>query len=311
VLYAKYVAPGFFISLGLSAIAGLLLGSLYSIYLGLIMGAVAPAVLLNIAHNKNPIIPKIRERYDRAAFEMCAAGGLTMFRRLYSHLPSEPRCRLCLIPFGGLGKILRIQPSRKNPNFCIDCLEGAPVGVHKMEVGILFADIRGFTSWSEEHEPDAVVAELTRFYSIASRVLSKDDALVEFVGDQIMALYLPIFPSLGKRTSEVMLSAATRLIRELEDPKNNFSLQIGIGINSGASVGNVGKGQDKDFTAVGDVVNTTARLQSQAKAGQVVLSREVYESAKAFCPNAKSVSFSVKGKSQPLEAHVFSVSNTS
>ena len=174
-----------------------------------------------------------------------------------------------------------------------------------MEAGLLFADIRGFTAWSEKHTPDAVAAELTRFYAVASRVLSRDDAFVEFVGDQVMALYLPSFPSLRERMPQVMVAAARRLIVELQNPKDEIALPIGVGLHMGvASVGNVGKGQSKDFTAVGDVVNTAARLQSCAKGGQIVLSRQIYEKAGESCLNAEAASLSVKGKSEPLEAYV-------
>lgn len=62
--------------------------------------------------------------------------------------------------------------------------------------------------------------------------------------------------------------------------------------------------QIKDFTAVGDVVNTAARLQSCAKAGQIVISKEIYEKAANSCANAELASLSVKGKSEPLEAYV-------
>src|SRR5207253_7876402 len=138
-----------------------------------------------------------------------------------------------------------------NPNFCTDCLETAPVGAYEREVGILFADVRGFTAWSEQRSPAEVADGLTRFYALASRVLTRDDALVEFVGDQVMALYLPDFPSLGERMPEVMVAAARRLIVELKDPKYEITLPIGVGLHMGvASVGNVGKGEVKDFTAV-------------------------------------------------------------
>src|SRR4029450_7593904 len=111
------------------------------------------------------------------------------------------RWRLCWVPCGGFGKIVGITPSRKNPDFCTDCIEAAPVGTYEKEVGVLFADIRGFTEWSEKRSPAQVTARLTRLYALASRVLTRDDAFVEFSGDQVMALYLPDFPSLGQRTS--------------------------------------------------------------------------------------------------------------
>ena len=174
-----------------------------------------------------------------------------------------------------------------------------------MEVGVLFADIRGFTAWSEAHSSAAATARLTQFYAQASQVLTRDDALVEFVGDQVMALYIPDFPSLGEHTSEVMVSAAKRLLSEIQSPDSVEDLPIGVGVHMGlASVGNVDKGEIKDFTAVGDVVNTAARLQSCAQAGQIVVSDEVYARAPGSCPQAAPASFSVKGKSEPVRAHV-------
>ena len=259
----------------------------------------------SLFHNSNPLTPWFRERDDQLVFHLCRDGGVAPFRRVYRWLPSDPRCRLCLVPFGGVGKLLRIIPSRKNPNFCTDCLETAPVGVHEREVGVLFADIRGFTAWSEKRSPAEVADSLTRFYALASRVLTHDDALVEFIGDQVMALYLPDFPSLGQRTSEVMISAAERLLREVDRQPAGDAMPVGVGIHIGvASVGNVRQGKTKDFTAVGDVVNTAARLQGSALAGQIVVSDEIYARAVGHCPQAEPVSLSLKGKAEPVRAHV-------
>jgi adenylate cyclase len=295
----------------LAGVVAALLTSRVSVVLAIVLGFAVTATLLSLTHNKNLFRvwhqkrDESRKHDDQYLFRICGDGLYTPIRRLYRWMPSDPRCRLCLVPFGGVGRILRIKPSNKNPNFCTDCIESAPVGVHEMEAGLLFADIRGFTAWSEKHTPDAVAAELTRFYAAASRVLSRDDTFVEFVGDQVMALYLPSFPSLRERMPEVMVTAARRLIAELKDPKYEIALPIGVGLHMGmASVGNVGKGQIKDFTAVGDVVNTAARLQSCAMAGQIVLSRQIYEKAGASCLGAESTFLSVKGKSEPLEAYV-------
>ena len=137
-----------------------------------------------------------------------------------------------------------------------------------MEIGVLFADIRGFTAWSEKNSPTAAGERLTQFYRLVSRVLTRDDALVELVGDQVMAFYLPEFPSLREGTPEVMVAAARRLLRETHRGGGE-SIPVGVGIHMGvASVGNVRKGEVKDFTVVGDVVNTAARLQSCASADQ-------------------------------------------
>ena len=120
-----------------------------------------------------------------------------------------------------------------------------------------------------------------------------------------MVLYLPEFPSLGRRTSEVMIRAAERLLSEIDRQQAEDVLPVGVGIHIGvASVGNVGQGKTKNFTALGDVVNTAARLQSSALARQIVVSDEIYTRVAGNCPPAEPVSSSLKGKSEPVRAHV-------
>jgi adenylate cyclase len=178
-----------------------------------------------------------------------------------------------------------------------------------MEIGVLFADIRGFTAWSEKTSPTEATERLNRFYSLAGRVLAQDDTLVEFVGDQVMALYLPDFPSLRENTPEVMVTAARRLLRETHSGQSE-SVPVGVGVHMGiASVGNVNKGGVKDFTAVGDVVNTAARLQSCASADQIVVSDKVYERVSATYSDAQSTSLEVKGKSEPVHAHIIDLAS--
>jgi adenylate cyclase len=294
----------FWVIVGVLLLVGAI-ASRTSVTLAVVAVVVSGGAMQAFLHNSNPVTPWLREQDDQVIFLACRGKELSPLRRVHRFLPSDPRCRLCLVPFGGVGKLLRIKPSRKNPEFCTDCIEAAPVGVHEREVGVLFADIRGFTAWSENRSPAEVTDVLTRFYALASRVLTRDDALVEFIGDQVMALYLPEFRSLGLRTSEVMISAAERLLHEIDRQPAQDVLPVGVGIHIGvASVGNVGKGKTKDFTAVGDVVNTAARLQSSALAGQIVVSHEIYARAAGQCPQAEPVSLSLKGKSEPVRAYV-------
>jgi adenylate cyclase len=90
---------------------------------------------------------------------------------------------------------LGFAPSRKNPRLCSQCFEKAPIGGAEMEVGILFADVRGFTSLAEQQTPGAVATLLNRFYATAVDVLCQHAIIDKLVGDQVMALYLPrVFP---------------------------------------------------------------------------------------------------------------------
>ncbi len=174
-----------------------------------------------------------------------------------------------------------------------------------MEVGVLFADIRGFTAWSSAQPASAAAKRISEFYDLAGRVLMQDDALVEFVGDQVMALYLPGFPSLGEGTADTMLSAAERLASEVRQDPVPDPLRIGVGLNYGiGSIGNVRKGAEKDFTAVGDVVNTAARLQGAAGPGEIVVAKPVFDRLTTRPAGTEHRLLQVKGKSEPLPVYV-------
>jgi adenylate cyclase len=230
------------------------------------------------------------------------------FIRVMRRLPSDPRCRLCNAPYGGAGgRIMRrfgFGPSRKNPALCNTCFEKAPMGGVEMEIGVLFADVRGFTSLSERMPPDEVAQLLNRFYAVASDVLTKSAIIDKLVGDEVMALYFPQL--LGRHWEDELVRDATELLSSLGYGTSDEQwLPLGIGIDVGrAYVGNVGAGDVKDFTALGDVVNTAARLQSAAAAGQIVLSERLFGRLSSQLPNATATSLVLKGKQDAEPARV-------
>jgi adenylate cyclase len=194
-------------------------------------------------------------------------------------------------------------PSRKNPRLCSKCFEKAPMGGVEMDVGILFADVRGFTSLAEHQPPDAVAALLNRFYSTAVGVLSEHAIIDKLVGDQVMALYLPgVFPGVP---AQHMVVDARELLVALGYRERQPWVELGIGLDFGSAfVGNVGSGGVKDFTAIGDVVNTAARLQAAAAGGEIVMSRRVYDRAGGDARGAERRELELKGKSHPEVAMV-------
>src|SRR5439155_14277723 len=143
----------------------------------------------------------------------CRHGHLNLYHRVNRRLPANPRCKLCYVPFGGLGRVLGIRPSRKNSNFCRSCFEAAPMGVHETDVGVLFADARGFTAWATNETPGHVASALNRFYTGATMSLMAHDAVIDkFVGDEVMALFISAIPSLGATTCDQMVAAAEELM---------------------------------------------------------------------------------------------------
>lgn len=170
---------------------------------------------------------------------------------------------------------------------------------------MLFADMRGYTPFAETRPPEEVARLLNRFYDVAISVLCKHDALIDkLVGDEVMAIFLTGLT--GRGCCKKMAAAAEGLLRGVGyGSREEAWLPLGIGLDFGlAFVGTVGSGEVKDFTALGDVVNTAARLQSEAKPGQMVISERVYREVAERYPDAQSVQLQLKGKSEPVAAHV-------
>lgn len=244
---------------------------------------------------------------DAQFFRMLETHRMRAFVRLMRRMPAEPRCAVCRAPYGGVGGRLMARlgfgPSRKNPRLCSQCFERAPLGGVEMQVGVLFADVRGFTSLAEQRAPDAVATLLNRFYATAVDVLCAHAIIDKLVGDQVMALYLPhIFPG---EPAQHMLVDARALLAAAGYGEEMPWIELGIGLDFGrAYVGNVGSGEVKDFTAIGDVVNTAARLQAAAASGEVVMSSRAYERAAEHAVEAQPRELSLKGKSVPEVAMV-------
>ena len=147
---------------------------------------------------------------------------------------------------------------------------------------------------------------LSHFYALAERELTRDDAFLDFIGDQVLALYPADFPSLGDRTPEIMLDAAIRLIEHAKADER--ILDIGIGINFGlAQVGQIAMGQGKDFTAVGDVVNTAARLQAKAGPNEILISGHMHGHLTGHALRADARHLDLKGKAGKVTAYAVSV----
>ncbi|MCI0873375.1 MAG: adenylate/guanylate cyclase domain-containing protein [Chloroflexi bacterium] len=133
---------------------------------------------------------------------------------------------------------------------------------------MMFADIRGSTSIAEKVGPAEFANLLNRFYEVTTKSLLLQNAVVDkMIGDEVMAFFVPAFE---KETQAAALRAAVAILRRVGyRPGKEPWLPVGIGINFGeAYVGKVGTGEVNDFTALGDTVNTAARLQSHAKAGE-------------------------------------------
>lgn len=248
-----------------------------------------------------PLTPEDWETYYRLMSGRSGRRWLGLLRSL----PSSPRCGICGAPFAGLGsrlvKPLGYRPLRKNPTFCDTCIEASPPGGMTTEVGVLFADLRGFTRFSEQSDPEAVSALLRRFYACAERVLFPEAIIDKLIGDEVMALYLPMYGKLEDPATTMLAQSRELLAQVGYGTGEGPFVEVGIGLDYGeAYVGNVGERSLYDFTAIGDVVNVASRLQGEARGGEIVVSGRLAEQLAA--PPGERIEASLKGKAEPVVA---------
>jgi adenylate cyclase len=232
-------------------------------------------------------------------------------RRVFSLVPAPFRCKFCNAPFrgsyAGLFGRLGYKPSRKNPRICERCIERAPEGGDTVPLSVLFADVRGYTSLAEQLSSVETTALLHRFYRVASDALLSCNAILgQIAGDEVMAIFVPGLAGSGYPRQAVAAGAA--LLARVGYGSNERWLDVGVGICTGEEyVGNVGGGGFKDFTAIGDVTNTAARLQAAAAGGQIVMCSATYRALGGAYPDAVAEQLSLKGKSALVEAYRFDV----
>jgi adenylate cyclase len=237
--------------------------------------------------------------------------ALTTLRKRFGRIPSEPRCKLCSAPFGGLGgKVLPLLGYGRwagNPSICKACFEGwerQGIGGAEVPVSLMFADVRGSTGLGERLRPAEFKRLLEHFYHLGNDVVLRHDGLVDkLVGDEIVALFIPAIA--GADHAGRAIAAARELLVAVGDPDATPSgpIPVGIGIHSGeAYVGVVGRpGSAWDFTALGDAVNTTARLSASAAAGEALVSVDAARAAGLDTSGQTVRSVDVRGRTEPID----------
>jgi adenylate cyclase len=232
-----------------------------------------------------------------------------LLRSVMKHLPAEPRCKVCSSPFAGVGGkvsgLLGFKPSRKNPYLCGHCIDSMHPGGALVDIGVLFVDMRGSTALGEKMGAGHFAQLLNRFYHLATNTLLEHDAIIDkLIGDEVMALFIPGLagPDYRRKACE----AGLELIRAVNrDSATREGLAFGVGVHSGpAFVGNVGGGGVVDFTALGDTVNTAARLQAVARPGELVISEALCRLASAPDLDGERRTVELKGKSEPFAVRI-------
>jgi adenylate cyclase len=189
--------------------------------------------------------------------------------------------------------------------------QGAELGAPEVrEVSILFADISGFTSMSEKMSPSAVALLLNDYLSRMTDVIFKyEGTLDKYIGDAIMAVFgAPLdMPDHAQRAIRAAVEMQERLAEWNAERKEGPHFRIRIGINSGKAVaGEIGSVNKKEYTVLGDTVNTASRLESSvARPGSVVIGEQTLRLVEGLFECRPLGSFALKGKER--EVRVFEV----
>lgn len=181
------------------------------------------------------------------------------------------------------------------------------LGGKRVEITTMFADVRGFTSFSEKHDPEKLVSILNMYLAAgAEAVLAQEGALDKFLGDAVMAWFNHPIPqpdhTLRAVRAALAISEGVKAVHK-QLPKE-FHLSYGVGIHFGdAVVGWVGTETRLDYTAIGDSVNTAKRIQENSAPSQILISSQAYELVKNEVAVREVDPVTAKGKSKPLQVY--------
>ncbi|MDR0302276.1 MAG: PAS domain-containing protein [Treponema sp.] len=188
--------------------------------------------------------------------------------------------------------------------------ESIKLGGDKKTATVFFADIRGYTSFSETREPEEIVTILNEYFSEAiQNILQYRGYIDKFIGDCIMAVWgVPMMSE--KEDPYNAVSCALSIQEMVRSAKRKFfkksasGLRIGIGVNTGPLVaGNLGSMQRMDYSVIGDTVNLAARLESVAGPDEVIVSQMTYNQIKDKFRFEERQPVRVKGKEKPIKIY--------
>jgi len=181
------------------------------------------------------------------------------------------------------------------------------LGGEKVAATVLFADIRGFTSFSENRATEAVVEFLNDFLTKMTRIIfEKGGTLDKYMGDGLMAIFGAPFrlndASFWAVQAAIEMQAAMAMHTPEWERRFGFTGRLGIGINTGEVIsGNIGSSDRMDYTVIGDSVNLAARLQAMAVRGDIVISEYTYADVKERVLVEAMGPVQVKGKTKEVE----------
>jgi len=183
--------------------------------------------------------------------------------------------------------------------------EGVSLGGQRQEISVLFADIRGYTAWSEGAEPEQVIETLNAYLSLAGGVvLGWEGTLDKYFGDGLMAIFNAPEPQPDHVHRAV--DTALAILRASEEIQNQYgyNLTYSVGVNVGeAVVGYIGTQRAMNYTALGDTINLAKRLQEYAAPGQILINEAVVQRLGNLVQARPLGEIRVKGRKTPALAY--------
>jgi adenylate cyclase len=183
-----------------------------------------------------------------------------------------------------------------------------PLATHRREVVVCFADLRGFTAFTETADPEDVFGVLHAYHGELGRLIAKHDGTVEhFAGDGVMIIFNDPAPLPNPALNAVMMALDVRDAVQglsVEWSKRGYRLECGQGIAQGfATIGTIGFEGRFDYGTIGTVTNLAARLCAEAKPGQILISQRAHGNVETLVDVEPAGDLTLKGFSKPMAAY--------
>ena len=210
-------------------------------------------------------------------------------------------------------EVARANYSRFMPEYVVQQLLENPnsfrLGGANQKITVLFADIRGFTTFAEHENPERVVGLLNLYFTAMSEIIfSHGGTLDKYIGDGLMALFGA--PTATPEDAHNAVNAAVAMQKRIVTLNSELVSQgfkeiaVGMGLHTGeATIGYIGSEKRSEYTAIGDTVNLAARLESNTIGGQILISEATAEAAGNIFPMIKREPLTVKNRLQPVELY--------
>lgn len=179
------------------------------------------------------------------------------------------------------------------------------LGGSRSTICVMFTDVRGFTSFSENHSPEKVVETLNHYLDLQTRIIHEHGGVVDkFLGDGIMAIFRNDSMIQNAVEAAVHIQKEIALLNNMRKNNKEDVLNVGVGIASGVAVlGSIGSHDRMDFTAIGDTVNLSSRLCRLAGALEIVVTDEIARKVKNTFPSLSQGNLPIKGKKEDVPVY--------